>query len=105
MMRASLREWESSDWFLMALGGGAGLTWALVSIVVGVQWWNTATVPWWAGILRAVLLWPLFAAFYAPLRGADVFVLTFAIGDTTGIIGGLLLVWLSWLPCPSRPDL
>ncbi len=92
-MRDGLRAWEGSDWLLIALSGAAGLVWALISIVVGLNWWGAASVPRWEGVLRAVLLWPLFAAFYAPLPGADVFVLTFAIGAATGLLGGLLLAW------------
>lgn len=87
-----VRGWGASDWLLIFLGGAAGLLWAIVSVVVGIGWWSSATQPWWADALRAVLLWPLFAAFYAPLRGVDVFVLTLAIGMATGMVAGLLVV-------------
>ncbi len=42
-----------------------------------------------------MLLWPVFVAFHAPLTGVDPFVLTFAIGGLTGLVGGLLLMWRS----------
>lgn len=92
-MRDGVQRLDGGEWFLVALGWGAGLAWALVSIGVGLQWWNAAAVPWWGEVLRAVLFWPLFAASHASLPGADAFVLTFAIGGLTGIVGGLLLVW------------
>jgi len=38
-----------------------------------------------------VLLWPLFAAFYIPLPGIDVLLLTLALGVATGAIGGMPL--------------
>jgi len=40
-------------------------------------------VPWWGEVLRAMLLWPLFAAFHARLPGVDPFVLTFISGCWT----------------------
>lgn len=92
-MRDGLRGWDGGDWLLVALSGAAGLAWAIFSIPVWFDWWDAATMPWWEGALRAVLLWPLFAASYAPLPGADRFVLTLAIGAATGLAGGLLLVW------------
>ena len=92
-MRGGPRGLDGGEWSLVAVGWGAGLAWALVSIGVGIQWWDAAAVPWWGEVLRAVLLWPLFAAFHAPLPGVDPFVLTFAIGGLTGSGGGLLLVW------------
>ncbi len=92
-MRDSLGAWDGGDWFLVIMGGAGGLVWARISIVVGINWWSAAAVPWWEGALRAVLLWPLFAAFYAPLPGIDACVLTFAIGAATGLLGGLLLAW------------
>ena len=90
-MRGGLGDWDGGDWFLVALGGGAGLLWALVSIVVALEWWSGANLPWWETVLRAVLLWPIFAAFYAPFTGADVFIVALAVGAVTGSIGGLLL--------------
>jgi hypothetical protein len=91
-MMQEVRDWGAGEWLLIALGGAAGLLWALVSIVVGIGWWSSATQPWWADALRAMLLWPLFAAFYTPLRGVDVFLLALGIGMATGALGGLLMV-------------
>lgn len=92
-MRGGPRGLDGGEWALVALGWGAGLAWALVSIGVGIQWWDAATVSWWGEVLRAVLFWPLFAASHARIPGVDPLVLTFAIGGLTGIGGGLLLVW------------
>lgn len=90
-MRGGLGDWGGGDWCLVALGGAAGLLWALVSIVVAFDWWSGADLPWWQTALRCVLLWPIFAAAYAPLPGADVFVLALMVGAVTGALGGLLL--------------
>ena len=43
-MRDGLRGLDGGEWFLVALGWGAGLAWALVSIGVGIQWWNAAAI-------------------------------------------------------------
>ncbi len=40
---------------------------------------------------HSIGLWPIFAAAYAPLPGADVFVLALMVGAVTGALGGLLL--------------
>ena len=43
-MRDGLRGLDGGEWFLVALGWGAGLAWALVSIGVGIQWWYAAAI-------------------------------------------------------------
>jgi len=86
--------WESSDGVLIGMGGATGLMWALLSVFVGVQWWNGAHLPWWEKLLRGVLLWPLFAAFHVRIPGAAVFWLAIMTGLVTGLLGGFLIVLL-----------
>jgi len=86
--------WENSDGVLIGMGGATGLMWALLSVFVGVQWWNGAHLPWWEELLRGVLLWPVVAAFHVRVPGANVFWLTLVIGLVTGLLGGFLLMLL-----------
>ncbi len=91
-MKHSSERWESGDAFLVAMGGAAGVTWAIVSVVIGVQWWDSAYLPRWEALLRAALLWPLFAAFHVRLPGTNPFTMVIVTGLVTGLLCGFLLV-------------
>lgn len=97
-MRDDLGEMGTGEWMVVALGGGFGLLWSLLSLPVAYWWPGAWNPPLWESVVRVVLFWPVFAAIVVGERlppndtDADFLALMAFIGAATGALAAFALV-------------
>jgi hypothetical protein len=89
---AYLRSWEVVDLALVAWGGGIGVTWAMIGLLVMVE--HPIALPSGAALLiGAVLFWPLSVANFLAEAGLPVGLpMVYAAGVLGGLVMGVALV-------------